>query len=125
MSPESAGQPRSLRRRENGSDCVNRPPLPLMDLPSPEEVFNKPEIGGKDIIMCWPSMIALGAALGSGEWVLGPLMFGRYGFMGSVGSSPFPRRSDRSTWKTRGHPRHRRGADRRLHPHPPGPNFSL
>lgn len=63
---------------------VNRPPLPLMDLPTPEEVFNKPKIGRKEIIMCvlGPSMIALGAALGSGEWVLGPLMFGKYGFMG-------------------------------------------
>jgi hypothetical protein len=63
---------------------VSRPPLPIMDLPTPEEVFNKPAIGRKEIVMCvlGPSMIALGAALGSGEWLLGPLMFGKYGFMG-------------------------------------------
>ena len=63
---------------------VNRPELPITDLPTPEEVFNKPKIGGKEIVLCvlGPSMIALGAALGSGEWVLGPLAFGKYGFMG-------------------------------------------
>ena len=32
--------------------------------------------------MLGPSMIALGAALGSGEWLLGPLAFGQYGFTG-------------------------------------------
>jgi hypothetical protein len=47
---------------------VSRPPLPLTDLPSPEEVFNKPKIGGKEIISCvlGPSMIALGVSIGSG-----------------------------------------------------------
>ena len=85
MSPVSAGP----ATKTGVSDAtvqigVNRPPLPLMDLPTPEEVFHKPKIGGKEIITCvlGPSMIALGAALGSGEWVLGPLMFGKYGFMG-------------------------------------------
>ena len=85
MSPESAGK--ATKPEWSGKSIqigVNRPPLPLMDLPTPEEVFNKPKIGGKEIVTCvlGPSMIALGAALGSGEWVLGPLMFGRYGFMG-------------------------------------------
>jgi hypothetical protein len=63
---------------------VSRPELPLSDLPTPEEVFDKPKIGFKEMIMCvlGPSMIALGAALGSGEWLLGPLAFGRFGFMG-------------------------------------------
>jgi hypothetical protein len=63
---------------------VTRPDLPLDDLPTPEEVFNKPKIGRKEIftVVLGPSMIALGAALGSGEWLLGPLAFGRYGFMG-------------------------------------------
>jgi hypothetical protein len=61
-----------------------RPPLPLTDLPTPEEVFNKPKIGGKELITCvlGPSMIALGVSIGSGEWLLGPLAFGRFGFMG-------------------------------------------
>lgn len=27
-------------------------------------------------------MIALGASIGSGEWLLGPLAFGKYGFIG-------------------------------------------
>jgi len=63
---------------------VSRPPLPLDDLPTPEQVFNKPKIGAREIItaVLGPSMIALGAALGSGEWLLGPLAFGKYGFMG-------------------------------------------
>ena len=63
---------------------VSRPALPLTDLPTPEEVFNKPKIGTKELITCvlGPSMIALGAALGSGEWLLGPLAFGKFGFLG-------------------------------------------
>ena len=63
---------------------VSRPVLPLTDLPTPEEVFNKPKIGGKEIITCvlGPSMIALGVSIGSGEWLLGPLGFGKYGFIG-------------------------------------------
>lgn len=63
---------------------VSRPPLPLTDLPTPEEVFNKPKIGKKELITCvlGPSMIALGVSIGSGEWLLGPLAFGKYGFIG-------------------------------------------
>jgi hypothetical protein len=63
---------------------VSRPPLPLTDIPTPEEVFNKPKIGFKELILCvlGPSMIALGVSIGSGEWLLGPLAFGKYGFMG-------------------------------------------
>jgi hypothetical protein len=33
-------------------------------------------------VVLGPSMIALGASLGSGEWLLGPLAFGKFGFMG-------------------------------------------
>ncbi|MBI4966144.1 MAG: Nramp family divalent metal transporter [Desulfomonile tiedjei] len=63
---------------------VSRPPLPLTDIPTPEEVFNKPVIGGKELITCvlGPSMIALGVSIGSGEWLLGPLGFGKFGFIG-------------------------------------------
>lgn len=63
---------------------VSRPDLPIDDLPTPEEVFNKPKIGRREIftVVLGPSMIALGAALGSGEWLLGPLAFGKFGFMG-------------------------------------------
>lgn len=63
---------------------VSRPPLGVDDLPTPEEVFKVPRIGFSQIIrlVLGPSMIALGAALGSGEWLLGPLAFGRYGFVG-------------------------------------------
>ncbi|MCX7707730.1 MAG: Nramp family divalent metal transporter [Anaerolineae bacterium] len=63
---------------------VSRPPLPLDDLPTPEEVFNKPKIGTKELItaVLGPSMIALGVSLGSGEWLLGPLAFGKFGFIG-------------------------------------------
>lgn len=63
---------------------VSRPALPLDDLPTPEQVFNKPKIGPRELVtvVLGPSMIALGASLGSGEWLLGPLAFGKYGFIG-------------------------------------------
>lgn len=63
---------------------VSRPPLPLGDIPTPEEVFNKKRIGPKELVTCvlGPSMIALGVSIGSGEWLLGPLGFGKYGFIG-------------------------------------------
>src|SRR5512136_809502 len=63
---------------------VSRPPLGVDDLPTPEEVFHVPRIGFSQIVrlVLGPSLIALGAALGSGEWLLGPLAFGKYGFMG-------------------------------------------
>ena len=63
---------------------VSRPPLPAGNLPTPEEVFNKPRIGPKELFTCvlGPSMIALGVSIGSGEWLLGPLGFGKYGFIG-------------------------------------------
>ncbi len=63
---------------------VSRPALPLTDIPTPEEVFNKSKIGGKELITCvlGPSMIALGVSIGSGEWLLGPLGFGKFGFIG-------------------------------------------
>jgi hypothetical protein len=63
---------------------VSRPELPLTDLPTPEEVFKKSRIGPKELFTCvlGPSMIALGVSLGSGEWLLGPLGFGKYGFVG-------------------------------------------
>ena len=63
---------------------VSRPPLPLEDLPTPEEVFRVPRIGARQMVTCvlGPSMIALGVSIGSGEWLLGPLAFGRFGFAG-------------------------------------------
>ncbi|HEX9935205.1 MAG TPA: Nramp family divalent metal transporter [bacterium] len=63
---------------------VSRPPLPLADLPAPERVFKVRRIGPFEIVrfVLGPSMIALGASIGSGEWLLGPLAFGKYGFMG-------------------------------------------
>jgi len=63
---------------------VSRPALPLEDLPTPEEVFQAPRVGFKVLItrVLGPSMIALGVSIGSGEWLLGPLAFGRFGFIG-------------------------------------------
>jgi hypothetical protein len=63
---------------------VSRPPLDLADLPTPEEVFNVPHLGRKEIIRfaLGPSLIALGIAVGSGEWLLGPLAIGGGGFKG-------------------------------------------
>lgn len=63
---------------------VSRPALPLADLPTPEEVFQVPHFDFWTVIkyVLGPSMIALGVSIGSGEWLLGPLGFGKFGFMG-------------------------------------------
>ena len=63
---------------------VSRPPLPLADLPTPEEVFGVQRFNAWTTIryVLGPSMIALGVAIGSGEWLLGPLGFAKYGFIG-------------------------------------------
>ena len=63
---------------------VSRPPLDLADLPTPEEVFNVPHLGRKEIIKfaLGPSLIVLGISVGSGEWLLGPLAVGGGGFKG-------------------------------------------
>ena len=63
---------------------VSRPPLEIADLPTPEEVFGVQTIGARDVIKfaIGPSLIALGISIGSGEWLLGPLGVGQYGFVG-------------------------------------------
>jgi hypothetical protein len=63
---------------------VSRPPLQVADLPTPEEVWKVPRVGRKEAFKyaIGPSFIALGAAIGSGEWLLGPLSVGKSGFMG-------------------------------------------
>jgi len=63
---------------------VSRPPLEVADLPTPEEVWQVPRVGRKEAFKfaIGPSFIALGAAIGSGEWLLGPLSVGKGGFVG-------------------------------------------
>ncbi len=63
---------------------VSRPSLPLGDLPQPEEVFKVRRIKWTTLFtaVLGPSAIGLGAAIGGGEWLLGPLGFGKYGFIG-------------------------------------------
>lgn len=63
---------------------VSRPPLEVADLPTPEEVWRVPRVGRKEAFKyaVGPSFIALGAAIGSGEWLLGPLAVGTKGFIG-------------------------------------------
>jgi hypothetical protein len=63
---------------------VSRPPLQVADLPTPEEVWRVPMVGRKEAFKyaVGPSFIALGAAIGSGEWLLGPLSVGKNGFIG-------------------------------------------
>jgi len=63
---------------------VSRPELPLDDLPTPEAVFEVKKIGLKEMLtlVLGPSMIALGVSIGSGEWLLGPLIAAKYGFIG-------------------------------------------
>ncbi|HEX4817153.1 MAG TPA: Nramp family divalent metal transporter [Nonomuraea sp.] len=63
---------------------VSRPDLQVADLPTPEEVFKVSKIGPKELVKyaVGPSLIALGISIGSGEWLLGPLNVGQYGFVG-------------------------------------------
>ena len=63
---------------------VSRPPLPVTDLPTPEEVFGVPRVGPWEVVrfVLGPSLIALGISIGSGEWLLGPLNVGTLGFVG-------------------------------------------
>jgi hypothetical protein len=63
---------------------VSRPPLEVADLPTPEEVWGVSKVGRKEIFRyaVGPSLIALGVAIGSGEWLLGPLNVGKFGFVG-------------------------------------------
>src|SRR5215207_4878575 len=62
----------------------SRPPLPITDLPEPEEVFKVRRIGPRELVMyvVGPSLIALGISIGSGEWLLGPQAVGQFGFVG-------------------------------------------
>src|SRR5207247_6021196 len=67
---------------------VSRPPLPVTDLPEPEEVFNvKGRIGPKQLVLyvLGPSMIALGISIGSGEWLVGPRTVGGAGGFVGIG----------------------------------------
>ena len=63
---------------------VSRPPLPVADLPTPEEVVGAPRITRGVLVssIIGPSLIALGVSIGSGEWLLGPFNFAKYGFIG-------------------------------------------
>jgi hypothetical protein len=63
---------------------VSRPDLRVMDLPTPEEVFGVERLGAWGVIrlVIGPSLIALGISVGSGEWLLGPLSVGQFGFVG-------------------------------------------
>jgi hypothetical protein len=63
---------------------VSRPDLQVQDLPTPEEVFGVSRLGAGQIIkfVIGPSLIALGISIGSGEWLLGPMAVGQFGFVG-------------------------------------------
>jgi hypothetical protein len=63
---------------------TSRPPLEVVDLPTPEEVFKVARVGRRELIqlVIGPSIIALGISIGSGEWLLGPLNVATYGFTG-------------------------------------------
>src|SRR2546430_16917331 len=71
----------------------SRPPLPLTDLPDPEEVFKiKGRIGPKQLFLyvLGPSMIALGASIRSGEGPAPPRTRGRppTGAISARGAAP-------------------------------------
>ena len=63
---------------------TGRPPLAVGDLPEPEEVFDAPRLGPKQVVtrVIGPSLIALGLSIGSGEWLLGPQAIGELGWVG-------------------------------------------
>jgi hypothetical protein len=63
---------------------VSRPPMELMDLPSPEEAFKIPNTSLSNTLrfIVGPSLIALGVSIGSGEWLIGPRNIATYGFRG-------------------------------------------
>ena len=50
----------------------------------PEEVFGVSRLGFRELVKfaIGPSLIALGISIGSGEWLLGPLSVGQFGFIG-------------------------------------------
>ncbi|MEW5958724.1 MAG: hypothetical protein AB1801_13410, partial [Chloroflexota bacterium] len=79
-----SAQPRASKAGDTIQIGVSRPALPLADLPTPEEVFKVSHFDGWTVIkyVLGPSMIALGVSIGSGEWLLGPLGFGKFGFLG-------------------------------------------
>lgn len=81
MPHEYDAPPSSAQYRQIG---VSRPALKVDDLPTPEEVFKVKRIGLEELflIVLGPGVIALGLAIGSGEWLLGPLAVGEYGFRG-------------------------------------------
>jgi hypothetical protein len=81
LEPDAHPQDRVAVYRQIG---VSRPPLEVVDLPTPEEVFAVKRIGLEEMVLfvLGPSMIALGTSMGSGEWLLGPLVVGKYGFTG-------------------------------------------
>jgi hypothetical protein len=81
MQPDDHPEDRATVYRQIG---VSRPPLEVVDLPTPEEVFAVKRIGLEEMILfvLGPSMIILGTSVGSGEWLLGPLVIGKYGFTG-------------------------------------------
>ncbi|MEM1898512.1 MAG: Nramp family divalent metal transporter [Sulfolobales archaeon] len=57
-------------------------PIKVVDkLPSPEEVFNVPKLTWGNMItkVLGPAAIALGMAIGSGEWLMGPAVAAAYG----------------------------------------------
>jgi hypothetical protein len=78
---DSIGPTEAVRGYELG---VSRPNLAVADLPEPEEVFGVPKVGGWEVLklVIGPSLIALGISIGSGEWLLGPLSVGQFGFIG-------------------------------------------
>lgn len=82
--PEAVGMPSPQATEPTWQIGVGSPPLKVEDLPTPEEAFRLKRTGWEEIVLVilGPSVIALGIALGSGEWLLGPLNVSRYGFQG-------------------------------------------
>lgn len=80
--PSAPTTPADVQQRQLGT---SRPPLAVKDLPDPEAVFQQPRIGPVQVAryVLGPSLIALGAAVGSGEWLLGPLAAANSGFTGT------------------------------------------
>ncbi|MEM4519556.1 MAG: hypothetical protein QXD94_03880, partial [Sulfolobales archaeon] len=72
----SGKEPREQYRLGEG------PALEVVEkLPTPEEVFKVPKLSGWKLFatIFGPSFTALGGALGSGEWLMGPTVAVSYG----------------------------------------------
>lgn len=84
MQTDLTNPPENRPPRPTRQIGVSRPPLEVEDLPTPEQVYRIKRVGIEELALfiLGPSLIALAVSIGSGEWLLGPLNLGQFGFEG-------------------------------------------